>query len=72
MSKTFADLTADAEKALQSVKDGKCGCWACHRERGESPWHYIVCPTCGSKRCPKANNHNHACTNSNEPGQKEK
>jgi hypothetical protein len=29
----------------------------------------IVCPECGNKRCPKATNHYHSCTNSNEPGQ---
>ena len=30
---------------------------------------FIVCPTCGNKRCPRATNHDLACTNSNEPGQ---
>lgn len=29
----------------------------------------IVCPNCGNKRCPKATDHNHRCTGSNEPGQ---
>lgn len=29
----------------------------------------IMCPDCGNKRCPKASDHNLACTNSNEPGQ---
>lgn len=29
----------------------------------------IVCEKCGNKRCPHANNHRNACTNSNEPGQ---
>jgi hypothetical protein len=29
----------------------------------------ILCPTCGNKRCPKASDHDLACTNSNEPGQ---
>ena len=28
-----------------------------------------LCPECGNKRCPKATNHNLACTNSNEPNQ---
>lgn len=28
-----------------------------------------VCPTCGNKRCPKATDHRHACTGSNEQGQ---
>jgi hypothetical protein len=30
----------------------------------------ILCPTCGNKRCPHATDHDLACTNSNEPGQK--
>ncbi len=30
---------------------------------------FIVCETCGNKRCPHATNHRHPCTNSNEPGQ---
>jgi hypothetical protein len=30
---------------------------------------FIVCPECGNKRCPKASDHNFACTGSNEPGQ---
>lgn len=29
----------------------------------------IICPTCGNKRCPHANDPANACTNSNEPGQ---
>ncbi len=29
----------------------------------------ILCPECGNKRCPRATNHKHLCTGSNEPGQ---
>jgi hypothetical protein len=29
----------------------------------------IVCSDCGNKRCPKASNHRHQCTGSNEVGQ---
>lgn len=29
----------------------------------------ILCPICGCKRCPKASDHDLACTDSNEPGQ---
>ena len=29
----------------------------------------ILCPTCGNKRCPRASNHEHSCTGSNDPGQ---
>ncbi|EPR8401862.1 hypothetical protein RE003_002029 [Klebsiella variicola] len=30
---------------------------------------FVVCPDCGNKRCPRANDHRNACTGSNEPGQ---
>ena len=30
---------------------------------------FIVCATCGNKRCPHATDHRLACTNSNDPGQ---
>jgi len=30
---------------------------------------FVVCATCGAKRCPKATDHELACTGSNEPGQ---
>lgn len=30
---------------------------------------FMVCKTCGNKRCPKATDCELACTNSNEPGQ---
>ena len=31
---------------------------------------FIVCKTCGNKRCPRASWHEQECTSSNEPGQK--
>jgi hypothetical protein len=58
-----------ADEALAPVKAGECGCHHCIRERGHIPWHMVVCSTCGNKRCPHANDHRNACTNSNEPGQ---
>ncbi len=30
---------------------------------------FVVCPECGNKRCPKANDHRNVCSGSNEPGQ---
>ena len=30
---------------------------------------FVVCPDCGNKRCPRANDHRNACTGSNELGQ---
>lgn len=29
----------------------------------------LLCPDCGSKRCPKASDHDLPCYGSNEPGQ---
>lgn len=34
-----------------------------------SSYRMIVCPACGCKRCPKASDHDLACTDSNAPGQ---
>lgn len=31
---------------------------------------FIICTTCGNKRCPKATDHDLECSGSNEPGQK--
>ena len=52
-------------------------CW-CHKciPEGLSPFDprsstgfMRLCPDCGNKRCPKATDHELACTNSNDPGQ---
>ncbi|EPG2851658.1 hypothetical protein OEE91_003010 [Citrobacter freundii] len=34
-----------------------------------SDMRFVVCPDCGNKRCPHANDHRNACSGSNEPGQ---
>lgn len=49
--------------------DGPHCCWACVRRAMKLPSRMILCPTCGNKRCPKASDHELACTDSNEPGQ---
>ncbi|MDM2973278.1 hypothetical protein OGY62_10855 [Citrobacter sp. CK198] len=45
-------------------------CW-CHTCRPVmmGDMRFVVCPECGNKRCPHANDHRNACTGSNEPGQ---
>ena len=59
----------------KKVAKTKCGCYNCmskqHDENGISPTSYtfIVCPICCNKRCPRATDHNLACTNSNDAGQ---
>ncbi|MFB4584463.1 hypothetical protein ACE3JG_18250 [Enterobacter hormaechei subsp. oharae] len=46
----------------------KCWCHTC-RPMTFSDSRLVVCPECGNKRCPHANDHRNACTASNEPGQ---
>lgn len=46
----------------------KCWCRTC-RPVTISDMRFVVCPGCGNKRCPHANDHRNACTGSNEPGQ---
>ncbi|WP_370905973.1 hypothetical protein [Citrobacter koseri] len=43
----------------------------CHTSRPVkmNDMRFVVCPECGNKRCPHANDHRNACTGSNEPGQ---
>lgn len=45
-----------------------CWCRAC-RPVVLNDMRFVVCPDCGNKRCPRANDHRNACTGSNEPGQ---
>lgn len=47
-----------------------CTCYACDPPEGLWRTRMILCEVCGNKRCPHANDHRHACTGSNEPGQK--
>lgn len=47
----------------------QCGCRVCLNARDETTNFYILCPDCGCKRCPKATNHQHGCTLSNDSGQ---
>jgi hypothetical protein len=59
----------------------ECCCYRCVKESGElCPFtgslgilkadnSFIVCETCGNKRCPHATDHRLECTNSNESGQ---
>jgi hypothetical protein len=42
-------------------------CWKCLA--GQPYMRMLLCPACGNKRCPKASDHELACTGSNEPGQ---
>lgn len=47
-----------------------CGnCWMCTNAHHKLRSRMLLCPTCGNKRCPKANDHRNECSGSNEPGQ---
>ena len=68
--KTWQDcMLEEQDRHFKSLKDGKCGCHTCTRNRGEVATRMVLCPECGNKRCPKATDHRLACTASNEPGQ---
>lgn len=45
-----------------------CGCNRCSDFMRRSTV-MILCPRCGNKRCPLANDHRNECTGSNDAGQ---
>ncbi|WP_372703616.1 hypothetical protein [Klebsiella pneumoniae] len=51
-----------------SEQNPDCWCLTC-RPVTLNDMRFVVCPDCGNKRCPRANDHRNACTRSNEPGQ---
>lgn len=59
---------ANAVNAWGAKKFKPCWCETC-RPITINDMRMVVCPECGNKRCPKANDHRNACTNSNEVGQ---
>lgn len=63
------EMREKQEQTFKSIREGKCGCGKCIEGRGEIAMHFVVCPTCGNKRCPHASDHEFTCTGSNEPGQ---
>jgi hypothetical protein len=68
-------LGVSSSEGLGAGAGARCWCRACNRDtKGPGGWSYlattfVVCPDCGNKRCPKANNHGNVCTGSNAPGQ---
>lgn len=67
----------DEEMLLEALS---CPCLRCRHERHEGvtiaglflpveAYTMVVCPTCGSKRCPHSDDHRNACTGSNRSGQ---
>lgn len=70
----LAEEVRDLRAAMLQGADGNspvipdCSCRTC-RPVTISDMRFVVCPECGNKRCPHANDHRNACTGSNEPGQ---
>jgi hypothetical protein len=67
-------LGLGSTEGLGAGSEARCWCHSC-RPVG-SGWsgdlsdiRMVLCPDCGNKRCPKANNHGNACTGSNAAGQ---
>lgn len=71
MSKTArqAERVSAADELNRAGPDGCGRCHTCAPNKIGGPMRMIVCPECGNKRCPKANDCRNACTGSNEPGQ---
>ena len=61
-------MNTPTAQAANSPVTPDCWCHTC-RPVTMSDMRFVVCPDCGNKRCPHANDHRHACTGSNEPGQ---
>jgi len=69
------DVSFPTEKHMSFAPE-QCECHRCIEEKGLkvgplplSSVKMILCPACGNKRCPKANDHRNECSGSNEPGQ---
>ena len=68
------NLGARPLPALGNSELRACWCHEClnapeHGPNNSALQTMILCPGCGNKRCPRANDHRYACTGSNEPGQ---
>lgn len=66
----FEVVPLDDPGFLEAQKK-RCWCHTCRPIDYRNPYTVFMrlCPTCGNKRCPKATNHELACTDSNDPGQ---
>lgn len=53
---------------MKPVTPEKCWCLTC-RPVTVTDMRFVVCPECGNKRCPRANDCRNACSGSNDPGQ---
>nr|WP_306782251.1 DUF551 domain-containing protein [Klebsiella pneumoniae] len=71
VNRRAAMLQTQPQNAPQNIPEIIPDCW-CRTCRPVvlNDMRFVVCPDCGNKRCPRANDHRNACTGSNEPGQK--
>lgn len=65
---TWDDSLVETLLAMAQPRKPACWCNACHRATITNI-RMVLCPTCGNKRCPHANDHRNACTGSNAVGQ---
>lgn len=63
-----AEPVTTANKLGNSPVIPDCWCRTC-RPVALNDMRFVVCPDCGNKRCPRANDHRNSCTWSNELGQ---
>lgn len=70
-SKPDTPTRVGLSEGLGAGAEARCWCHACRPVSMTPPenMRMILCPDCGCKRCPKANDHRHACTDSNDAGQ---
>lgn len=64
-------IAIDAKKIFaerDALNAPDCWCRTC-RPITLTDMRFVVCPDCGNKRCPHANDHRNACSGSNEQGQ---
>lgn len=66
----FREISNSSTEHFRGNAETSTKCW-CHtcRPLTMSDIRFVVCPECGNKRCPHANDHRNACTGSNAPGQ---
>ena len=70
----YSGILEAMNKSTPQIKELSDGCGNCHaclvgvmeNNMPVTSQRMIVCSDCGNKRCPKASNHRHKCTGSNE------
>lgn len=54
---------AELRAQLESLRKKDCTCRACRRANPSRPALMSLCPECGDKRCPRAEDHRNSCMN---------